>query len=432
MKRNAPSKEKEQAINELLSGRKSSQSGAHMLSELVRLSTEKVVQELLEREQSDFLGRDRYERNESSAGHRNGYEQRTLRTAEGVMKVEVPQVRGLETPYRSQLWASISNKSEVLEQIVTEMWVRGLSVRDIEEAMESATGAFVLSDSAVSQVTEHLYAQYEAFRSRDLSGFDIAYLFIDAVYEPLRQYGNRTAILCAWGICSNGSRVLLNLTTGSSESYETCIEFLRDMVSRGLNTPLTVTTDGAPGLIQAVEALWPRSKRIRCWFHKMQNLEGKVPTAVWPDFKALVIDIRDAPDVAEARRRLKVLNAQYSRQLPEACRCLLDDQEASLNHLLVPTRHRSMVRTTNLVERTFVEQRRRTKVIPQVWDEKSLLKLVFSVLIRVSERWAKRKFTEIEHQQIIQLRQQFQLEGPKKEPENQNKPKRRSASRVVV
>lgn len=432
MKRNAPSKMKEQAINELLMGQKGSKDGTHILSELIRLSTEKVVQELLENEQSEYLGRERYERNGSSEGQRNGYEQRTLRTAEGVMQVQVPQVRGLDTPYRSQLWATISNTSEVLEQIITEMWVRGLSVRDIEEAMQSATGAFVLSDSAVSEVTEHLYAQYEAFRTRDLSGLDIAYLFIDAVYEPLRRYSSRMTVLCAWGICSNGSVVLLNLTTGTSESYETCIEFLRDMVSRGLQTPLTVTTDGAPGLIRAVEAMWPRSKRIRCWFHKMQNLEGKVPAAAWPQFKALVVDLRDAPDMQEAQRRLNALVTSYSQQLPEACRCLLDDKEASLNHLLVPTRHRPMVRTTNLVERSFVEERRRTKVIPQVWDEKSLVKLVFATLIRVSDRWSKRRFTKAEHQQILRLRKELQLEESKPQPESENKTKRRSASRAVA
>lgn len=430
MKRIAPSQLKEQAVNDLLAG-KTDLDGKEMLSEIIRLSTEKTLQHLLEHEQTEFLGRNRYERGGQGV-HRNGYEEGKLRSAEGVMSVQLPQVRGLDAPYRSKVWASLSRKSEVLEQIVTEMWVRGLSVRDVEEAMSAATGSFVLSDTAVSEVTEHLFSQYEAFRSQDLDCFDIAYLFIDAVYEPLRRYGARSAVLCAWGISTQGNRVLLNLATGSSESFETCIDFLRDMVRRGFRTPLTVTTDGAPGVIKAVETIWPKSKRVRCWFHKMQNLQSKVPPPAWAEFRALVEDIRDAPDRDEGERRLEGVVQRYSSALPEACRCLLDDHEASLNHLLVPRAHRRHVRTTNLVERSFVEERRRTKVIPQIWEEKSLTKLVFATLIRVSERWNRARFSDLETKQVLELRKTLGLDDHTEGVESKPKQKRRSASRVAA
>lgn len=429
MKRIAPSQVKEQAIKDLLSGVDGELEGKELLSELIRRSTEHVLQRFLEEEQTAFLGRQRYQRGGGGV-HRNGYEERPLRSAEGVMSVQLPQVRGLEEPYRSKVWSGLSKDSEVLEQIVTEMYVRGLSVRDIEEAMQTATGGFVLSNSTVSEVTEQLREQYEAFREQDLSDFDIAYLFVDAVYEPLRRHGVRTAILCAWGISTSGSRVLLSLMPGTCESYETCIDFLRDMVRRGLRTPLTVSTDGAPGVIKAVETLWPATYRIRCWFHKMQNLQAKVPPPAWPAFKALVADVRDAPDRDEARRRLDRLVDSKSKEFPEACRCLLEDSEALLNHLIVPLRHRILVRTTNLVERSFEEERRRTKTIPHLWDEKSLIKLVFGTLMRVSLRWSTRRFTEIEKQQIRQLRRKLGLENPPEEEQPQRK--RRSASRVAA
>ena len=70
------------------------------------------------------------------------------------------------------------------------------------------------------------------------------------------------------------------------------------------------------------------------------------------------------PRRAEGRERRDEIVAQYQREFPEACRCLLDDAEASLNHLAVPQRHQQYVRTSNLAERAFVEERRRTKVIP--------------------------------------------------------------------
>jgi transposase-like protein len=89
---------------------------------------------------------------------------------------------------------------------------------------------------------------------------------------------------------------------------------------------------------------------------------------------------------------------------------LLDDAAASLNQLAVPRRHQQYVRTSNLVERAFVEERRRTKVIPHLWGETSLVNLVFGVLIRISDRWGKKCFSELEQQQIRSLRMKLKLD----------------------
>ena len=223
---------------------------------------------------------------------------------------------------------------------------------------------------------------------------------------------------------------MLDLTTGNSESYQVSIDFLRGMVKRGLRIPLTVTTDGAEGLIKAVEAMWPKSKRIRCWFHKMQNLQGKVPPAAWSEFKALVQDIRDAPNFEEGQKRLERIVEEYANRFPEACRCLKDDAEASLNHLYLPVRHRQYARTTNLVERSFVEERRRTKTIPHLWDENSLIKLVFGVLIRASDRWAQPQFSLTEQNMIIKLRNRILGENANTNENNITR-KRRSAYRAA-
>lgn len=262
----------------------------------------------------------------------------------------------------------------------------------------------------MSEIAETLTEEYEAFRTRDLSGEPVAYLFIDTVYEPLRRWGQKTGVLCVWAICEDGRKVLLSLSTANSESYESCLEVLRDLVKRGMRPPVTITTDGAVGLTKAIDAMWPKSLRIRCWFHKMKNLEQKVPEQAWPAFKALVADMRDAPSRQKAEERRDQIVAQYQRELPEACRCLLDDAEASLNHLEVPPRHQQYVRTSNLAERAFVEERRRTKVIPHLHDERSLVQLVFAVLIRVSDRWNKKSFSAVEQQQIRSLRRRRKLD----------------------
>jgi transposase-like protein len=409
-KKIAPSEQKAQALRTLLQGQTDAQSGEELLSMLVRLSTERVLQEALEHEQAEALGRGRYEARGEKLGYRNGYENGTLKTGEGVFRVKLPQIRGREEPYRSPLWQQVATISDVLKRLIVEMYVGGMSQRDIEYSLESALGQFVLSKSTVSELSDTLREEYEAWRTRELSHEPVAYLFIDTVYEPLRRWGQKTGVLCVWAICEDGRKVLLSLSTTNSESYESCLEVLRGLVKRGMQTPVTITTDGALGLTKAIDALWPKSQRIRCWFHKMQNLQQKVPTQAWPEFKALIVDMRDAPTREKAEERRDAIVERYQHEFPEACRCLLDDADASLNHLVVPQRHQQYVRTSNLVERAFVEERRRTKVIPHLFDEGSLVHLVYGVLIRVSERWNKKSFSEFEQQQIRSLRGRLKLD----------------------
>ena len=117
-KKIAPSEQKAQALRALLQGQTDAQSGAELLSTLVRLSTERVLQEALEQEQTTALGRGRYEARGEQLGSRNGYENGTLKTAEGVLRVKLPQIRGREEPYRSPLWRQVAT-SKIQTQTAT-------------------------------------------------------------------------------------------------------------------------------------------------------------------------------------------------------------------------------------------------------------------------------------------------------------------------
>jgi transposase-like protein len=372
-----------------------------------------LVEELLSGEVADALGRQKSQRREDGqVGYRNGYKARVLRTGEGKIELDVPQVRGLEVPYRSAIWEGLGRRSVSLEKLATEMYARGLSTRDIEDLLKELSEdgqTMLLSRSSVSEVTEVLWEEYEAFAKRDLSAFDVVYLFADAVYESLRkQAGCKQAVLVSWGILRDGSKVLLHMSLGNKESEDAWVDHFRSLVSRGLPTPLTVTSDGAPGLVKAIGGMWPEAERIRCWFHKMANILDKVPDAQRETIKRLLLDIRDAPDHETGQTRAAGFVEQYRSQLPSAVACFEDDLEASLNHLKLPTLHQKSIRSTNLVERGFEEERRRSKVIPKFRSEKECLKLVFATLWRASERWLKVKFTEMERRQLeayIRVRQ---------------------------
>lgn len=388
-------------------------SSNELAGDWIRRAARVMAEQMLSAEVDEALGRGSYQRRDDrQVGYRNGYKNRSMKTAEGKIAVDVPQVRGREEPYRSAIWQALGKRSPALEKLAVEMYARGLSTRDIEDLLKELSDdpeQSLLSRSAVSRVTEVLWEEFEAFAKRDLSSFDVIYLFCDAVYESLRQQaGCRQAILVTWAICSDGSKVLLHLSLGNKESAESWLEHLRSVVSRNLPVPLTVTTDGAPGLIKAVEAMWPQSERIRCWFHKMQNILDKVPDEMREPIKRLLQDMRDAPDHQTGIKRAKAMIEQYERELPSAMACLADDLEATLAHLKLPSLHQKMIRTTNLCERSFVEERRRSKVIPHFFDERSCLKLVFATLWRASQRWRGVRFTEMEKKQLeayIRMRQ---------------------------
>ena len=124
--------------------------------------------------------------------------------------------------------------------------------------------------------------------------------------------------------------------------------------------------------------------------------------------RRLPYDVRDAPDHETGQERAAEFIEKYREKLPSAVACFADDLAASLNHLKLPTLHQKSVRTTNLAERGFEEERRRSKVIPKFRTEKECLKLVFATLWRASQRWLKVKFTDVERKQLeayIRVRQ---------------------------
>jgi putative transposase len=271
MRRVAPSVIARERLHELLDG--AAERDVNIVSELVQVISELVVQELMEAEQADFLGgRGHYQRREDGQrGFRNGYEPRRVRTAEGPLSVQVPQVRGAGTPFRSTLMGFLEGNSDVLERLVTEMYARGLSTRDIEDAFRDVTGELLISRSAVSEITDRLWAGYQEFIARDLAEIEVEYLFTDAVFESLRAQGAKEALLVAWCIAADGRKHLLHLAVGNKESTACWTEFFRNLLSRGMRLPTTITSDGAPGLISAIQACFPASIRIRCWQHRSRE-----------------------------------------------------------------------------------------------------------------------------------------------------------------
>ena len=397
-------------IKEMMEGIKGEEKkGKDILSMMLRMSLKALIVDILEEEVEEFINAGRYERGEGRRGRRNGYWTKRVKTAEGEVEVDVPRVRESEEPYRSKILEVIPERSERLVVWIIEGYGRGLSTRDLEEILRGEDGKPMLSRATISKVTEQMWEEYTAFMESNLEGYELEYLWLDGVYEPIRKYvKSNQAVLCAWGMTRRGEMVLLGLEPGEKESYTAWRDFLYGLIRRGLREPVVVITDGSPALIKAVKDCFPRSFRQRCIAHKTRNVLAKVPDHAHDEIKQQLNDIYYAPSFEEGRHRAKLFIEKYERIYPRAVRSFAEDLEASLTHLRFPARHRKILRTTNRIERVFLEQKRRTKV-SGFFYEKAALKLIFGAIVRSTKNWRGIHFTDIEIAQVEALRKENNL-----------------------
>jgi putative transposase len=356
-----------------------------------------------------WLGRARYERRpEAPPGLRNGFRPRRLQTAEGELSVEIPQVRQAAEPFVSKLFPRGTKllRTEPLRAMVIGAFVRGLSMRDVESLCEQA-GLGKLSKSTAARICSELRERFAAFGRRDLYSISLAALFVDATFLAVRRDGPKEGVLVAWGFTTDGERVLLAVMLGMRESHEDWLALARDLIGRGLGAPMLIVADGAPGLIKAIEQCWPASDRQHCAVHRVRNLLAKLPERERErvrktDWQAL----DDATGERDAKQRLRALAGELDRAgYTAAAKCLADDLDALVVHLRYPTRHRRRWRSTNLLERSLGEVKRRTKVIGRFPGETSCLTLVWAVLdLYISHATNGIKFTQIERQHLTRLR----------------------------
>lgn len=369
---------------------------AEIMEEVARLGVRLLLQVALETEIDEFLGRGRYARGERTRpGARNGYSPVTIKTTAGPVTLARPKLRGTEDGFASRLLGSSVTRTNALESLVIAGFVRGLSMRDLEATLEEALGPEArLSKSTASRICASIKDEFAAWVRRDLSGIELEYLYLDASCFRMHPGARAEPLLAAWGITTEGKKVLVGMGVGAAESYEAWHDFLRDLRGRGLRPALLAITDGAPGLILALQEVFPESLRQRCLVHRARNLVAKVPAHAQAEVKAafwaIFNGIEAAPGdeaMAEAKRRARAFERRWVKLYPTAVACVTDSLPELCAHLRFPREHWERIRHTNLLERTFGESRRRVKVIGRLPGEESCTSLVWAVLDRASRGW---------------------------------------------
>ena len=344
----------------------------------------------MEIERAQFLGADRYERNEDRIGRANGFKDKTIKARVGKIPLKIPQVRdlpkGVEGFYPKSLEKGIRSE-RALKLALAEMYIQGVSTRKVTRITEELCG-FEISSTDVSRATKLLDEEVDLWRNRKLGV--IRYLVLDARYEKVRHGGSviDCAVLVALGVGEDGKRIVLGTSVALSEAEVHWRGFISSLLDRGMRGVKMIVSDNHKGLKNALQASMPSVPWQRCQFHLQRNAQAYVPKVTMKSVvAALLRQIFTASDRADADQKLKDFVKKYEKSAPRLAEWAEENIPEGLTVFDLPESHRKKMRTTNSIERLNKEIKRRTRVATLFPNEESLLRLVSAVLAETSEEW---------------------------------------------
>jgi transposase-like protein len=272
-----------------------------------------------------------------------------------------------------------------LFSVVQEAYVHGVSTRKVEELVQ-ALGVSGMDKSRVSRMCAELDELVEEWRHRRLEKA-CPYVMLDGKSVRVREGGRvvNKAVLVAYGIQEDGYRSVLGLDVSCVESTATWRSFLRGLKERGLRGVKLVISDDHEGLKAAVAEVFTGSSWQRCVVHFMRNLEGHVAKKDRDALRAIIRSILKQESKERARERLREAAEALGRT--KVAELLLEAEEDILAHMSFPASHWKQLRSTNPLERLNREIARRVRVVGIFPTDRSVLRLVGSLLMEQDEEW---------------------------------------------
>lgn len=362
------------------------------VEELARAGAQEMLMAALNEEVDAYLGRRRYQRDDTFRGYRNGTTPRRLTLGSGTVALDQPRVRDIpaeQEPFESKILRKYQRRSDTIDETFMKLFIEGLATRDFEPALRLLMGEKApLSASVISRLTQRFKAQYEAFEQQDLGEHTFVYIWADGIYLKAGLGTEKACLMVLIGADTEGKKHLIGLREGYRESAESWGSLLKDSRRRGLNEPACWVADGALGLWAAVNEHCPRSAQQRCTNHKTMNVVDRLPVSERPEYTKRLRAVWQA-DSEKAARKLAgrlatdLRTAGYDR----AANCLEDDLDRCLTFFRFPEAHWPHLRTTNVVESPFASVRLRTNAAKRFKKTKSGVCLVHQVMLRLERRW---------------------------------------------
>jgi putative transposase len=363
------------------------------------LSMVKIIMESsLEEELLEELQASLYRRTEMRKGYRNGHYTRSLYTRFGVIKtLEVPRAR---KSYESKILPRYQRRQEKVDKMVLNMFLAGVSTRRVGEVL-SCIGGDRISAQTVSRISVSLDREVEAYHGRRLDDRYL-YLFFDGISLKVRGSlkAQKRQVLTAYGITGEGKRELIDFRQSLSESESQWEAFLNNLFNRGLagSRCKLVVTDGCAGLHRALETVYPYVPRQRCWVHKLRNVANRIRRRDQADCMAGARLVYLADNKREAVNAFRDWKCKWSTLYPEAINCLEKDLDELLSFMDCPNAHRIKIRTTNAIERSFREVRRRTRTMSCFTNSASVNRIIYGVISHLNNSWKDKLLIEFTQQ----------------------------------
>jgi transposase-like protein len=366
------------------------------LDQLMKGRHRQFLEELMGYERQCFLNVRPYERSEGRVDQANGFYERALTTRMGVLPLRVPRTRSGH--FHPQVLPRYQRREGVINQALQAVFLLGVSTRQSGRALATLVEDAV-SAATVSAVAKALDAAVLSFHRRRLAD-TCRDLILDGVSVRIRLVGKvqRRMVLCAYGLTRQGKCELIDFQIVKAEGEDPWYGFLWNLWSRGLHGEFLelIATDGQPGLIKALGRLWAAVPHQRCWAHKLRNLENKLKASQRSCLEEAKL-IYQAPHRTEALRRFRLWKRRWQGQAPKAVACLEEDLEELLAFFGCPKPHWKRLRTTNVIERLFVEVRRRIRTMCAFTTRDSCERILFSVFDRMNTHWSRHPLPAFTH-----------------------------------
>lgn len=335
--------------------------------ELESFAREKIrqhLQELLEEEVTEWLGRKKSERKMKpfeQPGYRNGYgKRRRFALSIGTVEIRRPRVRNLDERFVSRVLPLFKRQTRQVRELLPELYLHGLASGDFELALRGLLGEGApLSSSSLQRLKAKWEGEYEAWKSEPIGEEDWAYLWADGIYVKAGIGKEKAALLVVMGVMHDGQKKFLALEPGYRESKESWAEVLRQLKKRGVKTARLFVGDGHLGLWAAVGEIYPEAQEQLCWNHKMLNVMNAVSKKEQVRAKRHLNAMMYAESREQALGERKKFEQAF-RHNPKAVRSVVENWDRLTRYYDYPQEHWKHLRTSNVVESPFSRVRLRT------------------------------------------------------------------------
>lgn len=349
------------------------------------------LQELLEQEVTEFLGRAKSQRRseDNVVGYRNGYgKPRRMALSAGTVTLRRPRMRNLEERFESRVLPLFKRRSQELGALLPQLYLHGLSSGDFELALRGLLGEGApLSATSLLRLKGVWQAEYEQWKQGDLSGLELVYWWADGLYVKAGIADRKAALLVIVGALSDGRKLLLACEAGERESKESWLSVLRELKTHGLKFPRVTVADGHLGIWAALGEINPGGDEQRCWNHKIVNVLdalGKKEQATAGEYLRAMMY---APSRSACERKRDEFVLRFKKTDPRACATLTRDWERLVTFFDYPQEHWTHLRTTNIVESPFDQVRLRTDASRRFKKTESAEAMIWKLLCVAEKSW---------------------------------------------